>query len=187
MPASRRRAVSAGYRKPSGDSAHVRIFDTTLRDGEQAPGCTMSLAEKLDVAHQLVRLGVDIVEAGYPAASPGDADAVRAVAAEIGGLAGAPVIRGPARATDPDTAARPAATAPAAPPRSPPPRGNGYTFSSPRPTSTFATSCASRATRCSRVLATRCRSRAHEPPTSSSRRKTPRAPIAASFARFSPP
>ncbi|HEX9484763.1 MAG TPA: hypothetical protein VF929_09275, partial [Gemmatimonadaceae bacterium] len=59
---------------------HVRIFDTTLRDGEQSPGCTMSLVEKLEVARQLARLGVDVIEAGFPAASPGDAAAVHAIA-----------------------------------------------------------------------------------------------------------
>ena len=53
---------------------HVRIFDTTLRDGEQAPGCTMTKDEKLGVARQLGRLGVDIIEAGFPAASPGETD-----------------------------------------------------------------------------------------------------------------
>ena len=55
-----------------------RIFDTTLRDGEQAPGCTMTRDEKLEVAAQLARLGVDIIEAGFPAASPGDWEAVHA-------------------------------------------------------------------------------------------------------------
>lgn len=63
---------------------HVRIFDTTLRDGEQAPGCTMTLEEKLEVARQLARLRVDIVEAGFPAASPGDWAAVHQIAKEIG-------------------------------------------------------------------------------------------------------
>lgn len=81
---------------------HIRIFDTTLRDGEQAPGCTMSRQEKLEVARQLVRLGVNVIEAGFPAASPGDADAVQAVAEEVGGLANAPVICALARATEAD-------------------------------------------------------------------------------------
>lgn len=63
---------------------HVRIFDTTLRDGEQAPGCTMTLDEKLTVARQLARLGVDILEAGFPAASPGDWQAVHRIASEVG-------------------------------------------------------------------------------------------------------
>src|SRR5579875_852362 len=58
----------------------VRVFDTTLRDGEQSPGASMTTEEKVAVARQLDRLGVDIIEAGFPAASPGDADAVRAVA-----------------------------------------------------------------------------------------------------------
>ena len=51
--------------------AHVRIFDTTLRDGEQSPGCSLTRTEKLEVARQLARLGVDVIEAGFPAASPG--------------------------------------------------------------------------------------------------------------------
>lgn len=58
----------------------VRIFDTTLRDGEQAPGCSMTLTEKLRVAKALTDLNVDIIEAGFPAASPGDFDAVKAIA-----------------------------------------------------------------------------------------------------------
>ena len=92
---------------------HVRIFDTTLRDGEQAPGCTMTLEEKLEVARQLVRLGVDIIEAGFPAASPGDWAAVHEIAREIGTPNG-PVICGLARANKNDidrcwTAIQPAA------------------------------------------------------------------------------
>ncbi|MDJ0866818.1 MAG: 2-isopropylmalate synthase [Myxococcota bacterium] len=62
---------------------HVWIFDTTLRDGEQSPGCSMNLAEKLSMARQLERLGVDVLEAGFPIASDGDFEAVRAVAAEV--------------------------------------------------------------------------------------------------------
>jgi 2-isopropylmalate synthase len=92
---------------------HVRIFDTTLRDGEQAPGCTMHLHEKLEVARQLARLGVDIIEAGFPAASPGDWEAVNQIAREVG-TAGGPVICGLARAVKTDidacwTAIQPAA------------------------------------------------------------------------------
>jgi 2-isopropylmalate synthase len=79
-------------------SDYVRIFDTTLRDGEQAPGCTMTRDEKLGVAHQLARLSVDVIEAGFPAASPGDFDAVRAIAEEVTG----PVICGFARANETD-------------------------------------------------------------------------------------
>src|SRR3954469_20612835 len=79
------------------DPDHVRIFDTTLRDGEQAPGCTMTRDEKLEVARQLARLNVDIIEAGFPAASPGDWEAVRDIAQEIGTEDG-PIICGLARA-----------------------------------------------------------------------------------------
>ena len=62
----------------------VRIFDTTLRDGEQSPGATMTSIEKLEVARVLSRLGVDVIEAGFPAASPDDLNAVRRIAEEIG-------------------------------------------------------------------------------------------------------
>jgi 2-isopropylmalate synthase len=65
-------------------SNYVKIFDTTLRDGEQSPGATMTSAEKLEVAHNLARLGVDIIEAGFPAASPDDLEAVRRIALEVG-------------------------------------------------------------------------------------------------------
>jgi len=92
---------------------HVRIFDTTLRDGEQAPGCTMTRDEKLEVAHQLARLRVDIIEAGFPAASPGDFESVHAVASEIG-TADGPVICGLARANAADIDRCAAAIAPAA-------------------------------------------------------------------------
>ena len=61
----------------------VIIFDTTLRDGEQAPGCSMTLREKLRVATALRDLNVDVIEAGFAAASPGDFEAVKAIAAEI--------------------------------------------------------------------------------------------------------
>ncbi|HKL63256.1 MAG TPA: 2-isopropylmalate synthase, partial [Woeseiaceae bacterium] len=65
----------------------VRIFDTTLRDGEQAPGCSMTLREKLRVAAALAELRVDVIEAGFAAASPGDFESVRAIASEIEGPA----------------------------------------------------------------------------------------------------
>jgi len=64
---------------------HVRIFDTTLRDGEQSPGATMTASEKLEVAQQLARLGVDVIEAGFPISSPGDFEGVRAVAQMVTG------------------------------------------------------------------------------------------------------
>jgi 2-isopropylmalate synthase len=72
----------------------VLIFDTTLRDGEQSPGISLNTGEKLEIAHQLARLGVDIIEAGFPIASPGDFEAVQAIAREVHG----PVIAGLARA-----------------------------------------------------------------------------------------
>ena len=58
----------------------VRIFDTTLRDGEQSPGISLDVGEKLEIAEQLARLGVDIIEAGFPIASQGDFEAVEAIA-----------------------------------------------------------------------------------------------------------
>src|SRR5437870_8249533 len=63
---------------------YVRIFDTTLRDGEQSPGATMTSAEKLEVASALARLGVDVIETGFPAASPDDLLAVRTIAEQVG-------------------------------------------------------------------------------------------------------
>ena len=88
----------------------VLIFDTTLRDGEQAPGCRMTQPEKLRIAHALAGLGVDVIEAGFPAASRGDWEAVQAVAREIEG----PVICALARCTRDDIAlaARALAAAP---------------------------------------------------------------------------
>ena len=78
--------------------AKITIFDTTLRDGEQSPGCTMTPAEKLRMAHQLEALGVDVIEAGFPIASDTDFDAVRTIAREVRG----PVIAALARATKGD-------------------------------------------------------------------------------------
>src|SRR5688572_30361145 len=79
-------------------SRKIRIFDTTLRDGEQCPGASMTSAEKLEVAHQLARLKVDIIEAGFPISSPGDFESVRQIAREVRG----PVICGLARARKED-------------------------------------------------------------------------------------
>lgn len=76
----------------------IKIFDTTLRDGEQSPGASMNVGEKIQVAKQLVRLGVDIIEAGFPIASPGDFEAVKRIAAEIKGA----TIAGLARTKDAD-------------------------------------------------------------------------------------
>jgi 2-isopropylmalate synthase len=74
------------------------VFDTTLRDGEQSPGASMNLAEKVEIAHALAELGVDIIEAGFPIASPGDFEAVQAVAQQVHG----PVICGLARCNKDD-------------------------------------------------------------------------------------
>ncbi|KAM7256222.1 hypothetical protein ACFE04_011963 [Oxalis oulophora] len=68
------------------DPNYIRIFDTTLRDGEQSPGATMTSKEKLDIARQLVKLGVDIIEAGFPAASKDDFEAVKTIAQEVGNV-----------------------------------------------------------------------------------------------------
>jgi len=76
----------------------IKIFDTTLRDGEQSPGASMNAEEKIQVAKHLVRLNVDIIEAGFPIASPGDFDAVKRIASEIRGV----TIAGLARAKDED-------------------------------------------------------------------------------------
>ena len=76
----------------------IEIFDTTLRDGEQTPGAKLGLKEKLVLARQLQKLGVDVIEAGFPSSSPGDAEAVRRIAQDIRG----PVIAGLARAVRKD-------------------------------------------------------------------------------------
>ena len=76
----------------------VLIFDTTLRDGEQSPGISLDVGEKLEIAEQLARLGVDVIEAGFPIASDGDFEAVEAIAKSVKG----PIIagcRGPASRT----------------------------------------------------------------------------------------
>lgn len=84
------------------DPARVKIFDTTLRDGEQSPGCTMNTVEKLQVAKQLAHLGVDIIEAGFPIASEGDFDAVSKIAQSVGNYDNPPIICGLARALKKD-------------------------------------------------------------------------------------
>jgi len=89
----------------------VVVFDTTLRDGEQSPGATLNTQEKLDIAQQLARLGVDIMEAGFPAASPGDLEAVKMIANTVGRrartdrngkVAAPPIVAGLARANKND-------------------------------------------------------------------------------------
>src|SRR6202163_96398 len=83
------------------DPRRVLIFDTTLRDGEQSPGISLNKQEKLEIAHQLARLGVDVIEAGFPIASPGDFESVQAIAREVHG----PVICGLARTSKQDVEA----------------------------------------------------------------------------------
>src|SRR6201995_3637827 len=78
---------------PPDDPNRVLIFDTTLRDGEQSPGISLNTQEKLEIAQQLARLGVDVIEAGFPITSPGDFEAVQAIARSVDG----PVIAGLAR------------------------------------------------------------------------------------------
>ena len=82
----------------SRESDYVRIFDTTLRDGEQSPGATLTSGEKLKVATMLARLGVDVIEAGFPAASPDDLEAVGTIARTVGTGEQSPIICGLARA-----------------------------------------------------------------------------------------
>jgi 2-isopropylmalate synthase len=67
------------------DANYVAILDTTLRDGEQSPGCSMTPSEKLRLARQLEQLGVDVLEAGFPASSPAEWDAVHLIASEVRG------------------------------------------------------------------------------------------------------
>src|SRR5450631_811704 len=80
------------------ERARITVFDTTLRDGEQSPGCSMNQQEKLRLAHQLDRLGVDVIEAGFPIASDGDFESVKAIASVVR----RPIIAGLARACRPD-------------------------------------------------------------------------------------
>src|SRR6516225_3338093 len=87
--------VARAGREPAG---RVLIFDTTLRDGEQSPGISLNRQEKLEIAHQLARLGVDVIEAGFPITSPGDFESVQAIAREVEG----PVICGLARCNPDD-------------------------------------------------------------------------------------
>ena len=80
-------------RKPVDDANRVHIFDTTLRDGEQSPGISLNTQEKVEIAQQLARLGVDVIEAGFPITSPGDFEAVEAISRKVEG----PMICGLAR------------------------------------------------------------------------------------------
>ncbi|MBA3587337.1 MAG: 2-isopropylmalate synthase, partial [Chloroflexi bacterium] len=91
----------------------IRVFDTTLRDGEQTPGAALTVDEKVTVAKQLARLRVDVIEAGFPAASPGEAEAVRRIAAEVGVAEDAPAIAALARCVPADVTVAAAALEPA--------------------------------------------------------------------------
>src|SRR5437660_12513287 len=92
-------STSAGSTSPRrSESDRVLIFDTTLRDGEQSPGISLNKTEKLEIAQQLARLGVDVIEAGFPITSPGDFESVQAIAREVEG----PVICGLARTVSQD-------------------------------------------------------------------------------------
>uniref|UniRef100_A0A803M5P7 2-isopropylmalate synthase n=2 Tax=Chenopodium quinoa TaxID=63459 RepID=A0A803M5P7_CHEQI len=81
-PETRRRPEYIPYK--IADPTYVRIFDTTLRDGEQSPGAAMTPVQKLEIARQLASLGVDIIEAGFPASSKADLEAVKSIAMEVG-------------------------------------------------------------------------------------------------------
>jgi 2-isopropylmalate synthase len=91
--------VSSIQHTGSASPDRVQIFDTTLRDGEQSPGASMNTEEKLEIARQLVRLGVDVIEAGFPVSSPGDFESVRRIGTEVGDAA---IVCGLTRAIDRD-------------------------------------------------------------------------------------
>tara|TARA_Y100000815_G_scaffold234452_1_gene226586 strand:+ start:1598 stop:2083 length:486 start_codon:yes stop_codon:yes gene_type:complete len=91
----------------------IAIFDTSLRDGEQAPGFSMNTAQKLKLAHALRKLKVDVMEVGFAAASPGDAEAIHAIASEIGYLPDAPMLCSLSRAMEGDIIAAERALGPA--------------------------------------------------------------------------
>jgi 2-isopropylmalate synthase len=102
---------------PQEPDKRIIFFDTTLRDGEQAPGITLNTREKVEIGQQLARLGVDVIEAGFPISSPGDFEGVRAVASEVPGV----IIAGLARANQRDVETAGEAVAPAE-------RGRIHTF-----------------------------------------------------------
>ncbi len=94
-------------------STRIQIFDTTLRDGEQVPGCKLNTFQKIEIARALESLGVDVIEAGFPVSSPGDFEAVRAVSAAVQ----SPVVCGLSRAVEADIRAAAEALKPARRPR----------------------------------------------------------------------
>ncbi|MFG0263306.1 MAG: 2-isopropylmalate synthase [Novipirellula sp. JB048] len=97
-PAATSRSEPSGAASNASEARMIRIFDTTLRDGEQSPGASMNLIEKLEIAQALAELGVDIIEAGFPIASPGDFEAVKQIAQTVRGT----TICGLARCNDKD-------------------------------------------------------------------------------------
>src|ERR1041385_8987004 len=99
------------------DKNRVTIFDTTLRDGEQAPGCSLGAEQKMQVAEQLYKLGVDVIEAGFPVSSQGDLEAVKNIAKTVGRYSDAPEICGLARCVKGDIEACAEAVEPAKRPR----------------------------------------------------------------------
>ena len=99
--------------QPESDMRKIAIFDTSLRDGEQAPGFSMNTAQKLKLAHALTKLKVDVMEVGFAAASPGDAEAIHTIASEIGYLHDAPMLCSLSRATEGDIDAAERALGPA--------------------------------------------------------------------------
>src|SRR5258708_1467549 len=99
------------------DNKRVIIFDTTLRDGEQAPGCSLGVEQKMQVAEQLYRLGVDVIEGGFPVSSLGDLEAVKGIARTVGRQPDAPEICGLARCVKGDIEACAEAVKPAKRPR----------------------------------------------------------------------
>ena len=155
------------------DPDRVIIFDTTLRDGEQSPGISLNTTEKLEIAHQLARLGVDVIEAGFPIASPGDFEAVQAIAREVART-------GDRRASR--ELMRPTSSVP--PMRYATRSDLGSTRSSRRRTSTSSTSCSRRARTSRAARARRWRTRSRSSTTSSSRRWTRRAPTSSSPPRW---
>lgn len=112
--------MSGGHFFAIMETAHkpekIIIFDTTLRDGEQSPGASLNVDEKVTIARQLARLGVDVIEGGFPFASPGDFEAVQKIA-QVVGVENGPIICGLARATRQDIQTAAEALKPAAHPR----------------------------------------------------------------------
>src|SRR5512135_838873 len=94
---------------PTSKKDRIIIFDTTLRDGEQSPGASMSIPQKLEIAQQLAILGVDIIEAGFPVSSPAQFEATKLIAEQVQG----PTIAGLARANEGDIESAGKAVAPA--------------------------------------------------------------------------